>query len=75
MTADPICSTCGTDFACFDGAVQTADAHGWYSCRRRCPLCDGSLRVGATMEHPGLGAVIHLGCSPTPEETELDVFA
>ncbi|TXH30469.1 MAG: hypothetical protein E6Q91_05190 [Actinobacteria bacterium] len=76
---DPICSTCGTDFTCFDGVVQPGDAHGWFSCRQRCPVCDGSLRDGsAVMEHPGLGAVIHLRCCPSPEEPEparFNVFA
>lgn len=75
MALDPICSTCGTDFTCFDGAVQAGDPAGWFTCQRRCPVCEGSLREGAAMEHPGLGAVIHLACCPSPEDTELDVFA
>jgi len=71
MAMDPLCSTCGTDFACFDGRAQMGDELGWFSCRQRCPVCSGSLRDGrATMEHPGLGAVIHLACSPSPEEPD-----
>ncbi len=70
---DPICSTCGTGFECFDGAVQAGDAHGWFTCRRRCAVCSGPLE-GAVMEHPGLGAVIHLACCPSPEDPDL-VFA
>jgi hypothetical protein len=68
---DPICSTCGTDFACFDGAMQIGDAQGWFTCPRLCTVCTQPLDDGgAVMEHPGLGAVIHLRCCPSPEETE-----
>jgi hypothetical protein len=79
VAIDPICSACGTDFVCFEGVVQSGDAHGWFSCYRRCAVCEGSLEDGrAVMEHPGLGAVIHLTCCPSPDEpeaSELRVFA
>jgi len=67
----PICATCGTDFACYDATPQSA-ADGWFTCPRRCAVCANSLLDGAAvMEHPGLGAQIHLACCPTPEEPEL----
>ncbi len=75
MVTEPICSTCGADFACFNGETQPGDSAGWFTCGRRCPVCEGSLQNGAVMEHPGLGAVIHLGCCPSPEHSELGVFA
>lgn len=68
---DPICSTCGTDFTCFDGRAQVGDELGWFSCRQRCTVCSQPLDDGrAVMEHPGLGALIHLRCCPSPEDAE-----
>ncbi|MBK6762277.1 MAG: hypothetical protein IPG68_02910 [Micrococcales bacterium] len=66
----PICATCGTDFACYDSRPQPA-ADGWFTCPRRCAVCSDSLLDGsAVMEHPGLGARIHLACCPDPEEPD-----
>ncbi len=72
MTTEPICSTCGSAFECLNGrAPRTHDANGWYDCQQRCPVCSGSLKDGrAVMEHPGLGAWIHLQCCPVPAEPE-----
>ena len=70
MGTDPICSTCGSDFACF-GDPPTVAGDDWFTCSQRCAVCAGPLDdATSVMEHPGLAAFIHLQCCPTPEEAE-----
>ena len=70
----PICGTCGSDFECFDGTPPAGcDRFGWYDCERMCPVCFAPLGDGpGVMEHPGLGARIHLLCCPAPAEPDDD---
>lgn len=67
----PVCVTCGSQFECFDGRPPTGQG-AWFECAQRCGVCSGALDDGrAVMEHPGLGALIHLACSPVPSEPEV----
>jgi hypothetical protein len=66
----PVCATCGSQFECFGGRPPTG-AGVWFECGHRCGVCSGPLHDGrSVMEHPGLGALIHLACSPVPSEPE-----
>lgn len=66
----PVCATCGSQFECFGGRPPTG-VGGWFECGHRCGVCSGPLDDGrSVMEHPGLGALIHLACSPVPSEPE-----
>ncbi len=67
-----MCATCGSRFECLGERPPAGLVDGgWFECEHRCGVCSGPLDDGrGVMEHPGLGALIHLACSPVPSEPD-----